>query len=135
MTHAETRAPVRLHVPVLKQGDLLIVSIQDALTDADMLAMRDRVVAEVSRHRSRSVVFDVTGLDVVDSFAVHTLSETAQMLRLRGAATLLVGIQSNVALAMVRLRLALAGIHVMLDLEDALGFLARIPPPRAHDAR
>lgn len=124
-----------LHVPILKQGDLLIVSIQDALTDGDMLSMRDRVVAEVTRHRSSHVVVDVAGLDVLDSFGVHTLSETARILRLRGADTVIVGIQPTVALAMVRLRLGLAGIRIMLDLEDALSFLNENRPPGLQHGR
>lgn len=124
-----TLPALALHVPILKQGDLLIVSIQDALTDADMLGMQDRVMAEVTSQRSTCVIVDVAGLDVIDSFAVHTLSETARMLRLRGTEMLVVGVQPNVALAMVRLRLALSGIRIMLDLEDAIALLGEVPPP------
>ena len=72
-------------VPILKQGDYLIASIQSSLTDADLVQLRDQVVDKVGRFRSRGVIVVVTVLDVMDSFAVRTLSTLAQMITLRGA--------------------------------------------------
>ena len=77
-------------VPILKQGDYLIASIQAALSDTDLLRLRDDVVEQVGRYRSRGVIIDVTVLDVMDSFAVRTLSTLAQMITLRGAETVIV---------------------------------------------
>jgi rsbT antagonist protein RsbS len=110
-------------VPILKEGDVLIASIQLALTDSDLLALRDALVERVSRHRTRGVIVDVTALDVVDSFASRTLRELAHMIRLRGARTVIVGIQPEVAFAMVQLGLTLESIPTALDLEEGLAFL------------
>lgn len=110
-------------VPILKQGDYLIASIQSSLTDADLVRLRDQVVDQVGRFRSRGVIVDVTVLDVMDSFAVRTLSTLAQMITLRGAETVIVGIQPEVAFAMVQLGLTLGGVSTALDLEEGLAYL------------
>lgn len=112
-----------MEVPVLKQHNYLIATIQDALTDADLLHLRDALVKRVAEYRSRGVIVDVTALDVMDSFASRTLRDIAHMIRLRGAETVIVGIQPEVAFAMVQLGLNLEGVATALDLEEGLAFL------------
>jgi len=96
-----------VEVPILKQGLYLIASIQSALTDADLSALREALIERVGKYRARGVIVDVTALDVMDSFAVRTLRDIAHMARLRGAETVIVGIQPEVAFAMVQLGLTL----------------------------
>ena len=112
-----------MEVPILKQGEYLIASVQSALTDADLLHLRESIADRVGRFRSRAVIVDVTALDVMDSFAVRTLRDIAHMTKLRGAETVIVGIQPEVAFAMVQLGLALKGIPTALDLEEGLAYL------------
>jgi rsbT antagonist protein RsbS len=112
-----------MHVPVLKQGDYLIASVQSALSDADLLQLRDDLAERVGQYRSRGIIIDVTVLDVIDSFATRTLRAIAHMLRLRGAETVIVGIQPDVAFAMVQLGLTLQGVGMALDLEEGLSYL------------
>src|SRR5213594_3122849 len=99
-----------MEVPILKQGPYLIASIQSALSDADLLQLRDALVEQVGRYRSRGVIVDVTALDVVDSFASLTIRQNAHMIRLRGAETVIVGIQPEVAFSMVQLGLTLQSV-------------------------
>ena len=82
---------------------------------------------KVGRFRSRGVILDVTVLDVMDSFAVRTLNSMAKMLTLRGAETVIVGIQPEVAFAMVQLGLTLGGVATALDLEEGLAYLDQRP--------
>ena len=110
-------------VPILKQGPFLIASIQSALTDTDLVQLRDALVGQVGKYRSRGVIVDVTALDVLDSFASRTLRDLAHMVRLRGAETVIVGIQPEVAFTMVRLGLTLQGVATALDLEEGLFYL------------
>ncbi len=112
-------------VPILKQGAYLIASVQSALTDADLLELRNALVEMVGRYRSRGVIVDVTAMDVMDSFASRTLRDIAHMIRLRGAETVIVGIQPEVAFTMVQLGLTLEGVATALDLEEGLAFLDR----------
>jgi len=114
-----------LEVAILQHGPYLIGSVQSALTDADLLQLRDTLVEKVGRFRSLGVIVDVTAMDVMDSFASRTLSDIAHMIRLRGAETVIVGIQPEVAFAMVQLGLTLQGVTTALDLEEGLTFLDR----------
>jgi rsbT antagonist protein RsbS len=112
-----------MRVPILKQGGYLIASIQSALSDYELLQLRDDLSAQVGRFRSRGVIVDVTVLDVMDSFAVRTLRAIAQIAHMRGAETVIVGIQPEVAFAMVQLGLALGDVETSLDLEEGLALL------------
>jgi rsbT antagonist protein RsbS len=112
-------------VPILKQGDFLIATIQSALTDDDLLRLRDDLAEQVGRYRSRGVIVDVTVLDVMDSFAARTLRALSHMVGLRGAQTVIVGIQPEVAFAMVQLGLTLGDVETALDLEEGLALLER----------
>lgn len=123
-----------MEVPILKQGPYLIASIQSALTDADLNHLRDALAEKVGRFRSRGVIVDVTALDVMDSFASRTLRDIVHITRLRGAETVIVGIQPEVAFAMVQLGLTLEGVATALDLEEGLAFLDQVTKRLRKDA-
>lgn len=112
-----------MSVPILKQGEILIASIQSVLSDQDLVQLREDFADKVGRYRSKGVVIDVTALDVLDSFATRTLRGIAYVAKLRGATTVVVGIQPEVAFAMVQLGLALEGVATALDLEEGLDYL------------
>jgi rsbT antagonist protein RsbS len=114
-----------LPVPILKQGDILIASIQAALSDRDILQLQNDLSERVGSARSRGVVIDLSALDVLDSFATRTLRGIAYATRLRGAETVIVGIQPDVAFAMVQLGLTLEGVATALDLEEGIALLLR----------
>jgi rsbT antagonist protein RsbS len=110
-------------VPILKQGDVLIASIQSDLSDHDLERLRDDVAEKVGRFKSLGVIIDVSVLDVMDSFATRTLRTIVDTTRLRGAETVIVGIQPEVAIAMVQLGLTLDGAPTALDLEEGFELL------------
>ena len=78
---------------------------------------------QVTRHRSRGIIVDVTSLDVMDSFVSRSLRGIAMMTRLRGAETVIVGIQPEVAFAMVQLGMSFEDVQTALDLEEGLALL------------
>jgi rsbT antagonist protein RsbS len=114
-----------VEVPILKQGEILIATVQAALADSDLLQLRRALVEKVAQARARGIIIDVTAMDVMDSFASRTMREMALMIRLRGAETVIVGIQPDVAFAMVQLGLSMGGVMTALDLEEGLEYLHR----------
>jgi rsbT antagonist protein RsbS len=112
-------------VPILKQGSILIASVQAALTDSDAERLRYDLMERVSRFRAQGIIVDVTAIDVMDSFAARSLRTIAHMTRLRGADTVIVGLQPEVAFAMVQLGLAFDDMNTALDLEEGLSLLNR----------
>jgi rsbT antagonist protein RsbS len=112
-----------MSVPILKQGDILIASILTALSDRDLLQLRDELAERVGRFRARGVIIDVAALDVLDSFATRTIRGIAYTAKLRGAETVVVGIQPEVAFAMIQFGLTLDQVATALDLEEGLALL------------
>jgi rsbT antagonist protein RsbS len=112
-------------VPILKQGPILIATVQAALTDSDTERLRYDLMERVSRFRAQGIIVDVTAIDVMDSFAARSLRTIAHMTRLRGADTVIVGLQPEVAFAMVQLGLMFDDMYTALDLEEGLALLNR----------
>jgi rsbT antagonist protein RsbS len=110
-------------VAILPQGKYLIASVQGDLSDSEVLELRDDLSDRIGRNRVRGIVVDVTALDVIDSFVARALRALAVTARLRGAETVIVGIQPEVAIAMVHFKLNLAPLRTALDLDEALAQL------------
>jgi rsbT antagonist protein RsbS len=126
--------PQPLLVSILRQGSYLIASIHTALDDSQLQRFQHDLIDQVGRYRARGIIIDVAALDVVDSYATHTLRNLADMAGLRGASTVIVGINPDVAYSMVRLGLNLNTVHTALDLDEGLAVLneatgARSPHP------
>jgi rsbT antagonist protein RsbS len=122
-----------MSVAILRQGDYVIASIQSDLSDSEVLELRHELAEMVGRHRSRGIVIDVAALDVIDSFVARALRSIVLTARLRGADTVIVGIQPDVAIAMVQFRLNLEPLRVALDLDAAIALLDRLTQGDAVD--
>ena len=124
-----------MSVAILQQGDYLIASIQSDLNDKQVLELREELADLVGKSRVRGIVIDVAALDVIDSFVARSLRSIVQTAKLRGAETVIVGIQPDVAIAMVQFRLNLGQLRVALDLDEALALLDRRTRRDAGDGR
>jgi len=128
-------------VSIMRQGSTLIASVHTALDDSELVRFEHDLVAQIGEHRSRGVIIDVAALDVIDSFAALTLRRIAEMARLRGALTVIVGIQPEVAFTMVRLGMGTGNVPTALDLEEGLRLLTQqaddgpTPSPSAGEER
>ena len=105
---------------ILRQGPYLIASIHTALDDSQLARFTADLVQRIGSDRARGVVVDVAALDVLDSYASRTLRDIGEMARLRGAMTVIVGIQPEVAFAMVQLGMDTGSVVTALDLEEGI---------------
>jgi rsbT antagonist protein RsbS len=110
-------------IPILKLGDLLLVSIQVDMHDRIAMALQDDLTAQVVRHHSRGVLIDISALDMVDSFIGRMLGTTSAMTRALGAETVIVGMRPAVAITLVELGLDLQGVRTALDPEAGMSLL------------
>ena len=124
-----------MSVAILREGDYLIAAILSDLTDKEVVALRGELIDLVGRYRSRGLVIDVSALDVIDSFVARALRAIVLTVRLRGAHTVIVGIQPDVAIALVQFRLNLGPLRVALDLDSARTLLDRLTRGEAEDGR
>ncbi|MGZ6370327.1 MAG: STAS domain-containing protein [Bdellovibrionota bacterium] len=112
-------------MPVLKQGLCLIATLQSDLTDSEWRELQSTLVGKIGSAHARDVILDLTSMTLLDSFAGKMVNDIAQMIRFRGANTIIVGIQPEVAFTLVQLGLHLRNVTTALDLEEALASLAR----------
>ena len=124
-----------MSVAILREGDYLIASIQSDLSDSEVVELRNELTELVGTHRSRGIVIDVAELVVTDSFVARALRSIVLSAKLRGAETVIVGIQPDVAIAMVHFRLNLQPLRVALDLDQARSLLNRLTSGEGGDGR
>jgi rsbT antagonist protein RsbS len=117
-------------VSILRQGPYLLASIHTALDDTEMVRFQHDLIQQIGVTRSRGVIIDVAALDVLDSFGSRTLRSIAEMARLRGATTVIVGIQPDVAMAMTRLGMGTGSVATALDLEEGITVLDQVTGER-----
>ena len=122
-----------MSVAILRQGEYLIASIQSDLSDSEVIELRNELAELAGKHRARGIVIDVSALEVIDSFVARSLRAIVLTAKLRGASTVIVGIQPDVAIAMVQFRLNLAPLRVALDLDAAKTLLDRLTRGDAED--
>ncbi len=123
-----------MKIPILKTGDMLITSIQEALTDRQALQLQDDVVNEVSRTTAKGLIIDITALDVVDSFMARVLNDAATMVQLIGTQTVIVGMRPQVALTLVQMGRGLVGVETALNLERGMTRLREMIDQASSDA-
>ncbi|WP_448315969.1 STAS domain-containing protein [Streptomyces sp. CO7] len=112
-------------VPVLKIGDVLLVSIQVDLEDQIVLDLQEDLAGRIVESGARGVVIDITAVEIVDSFVGRMLATTAAISRMLDAETVVVGMRPAVAITLVELGLSLGGVRTALSLEKGLAMLAR----------
>ncbi|CAM5632241.1 STAS domain-containing protein [Streptomyces atroolivaceus] len=112
-------------VPVLKIGDVLLVSIQVDLEDQIVLDLQEDLASRIVESGARGVVIDITAVEIVDSFVGRMLATTAAISRMLDAETVVVGMRPAVAITLVELGLSLGGVRTALTLEKGLNLLAR----------
>ncbi|MBT2429009.1 STAS domain-containing protein [Streptomyces sp. ISL-112] len=112
-------------VPVLRIGDVLLVSIQVDLEDQTVLNLQEDLAEQIVSRSARGVVIDITAVGIVDSFVGRMLATIASISRLLDAETVVVGMRPAVAITLVELGLSLGGVRTALDLENGLALLRR----------
>lgn len=124
-----------MSVLISHQGDYLIASVVSDLSDSQVSALRVELMDRAGDLRARGIIVDVGGLDVIDSFVARSLRSIALTMRLRGAETVVVGIQPEVAIAMVQFDLDLDPIHAALDIDEAFLLLESRIEGNSEDGR
>ena len=113
------------HIPILKLGDFLLVSIQVDMHDRLALTLQDDLTEQIVKTRARGVLIDISSLEIVDSFMGRMLGNIAAMATLLDANTVVVGMQPAVAITLVELGLSLKGVRTALNVEKGMALLHR----------
>lgn len=112
-------------VPILRIGEVLLVSIQIDLQDHIALQLQDDLSQRIVDTGAKGVLIDISALEIVDSFVGRMISSTAAISRVLDAETVVVGMQPAVAITLVELGLTLDGVRTALDVDRGLALLAQ----------
>lgn len=113
------------HIPILRMGDLLLITVQVDMHDRLAVNLQDNLTELIVKHNARGVLIDISALDVVDSFIGRMLGNIAAMSRVLDAHTVVTGMQPAVAITLVELGLSLPGIRTALTVERGMEILKR----------
>lgn len=110
-------------IPILRMGDILLVTIQVDMYDRLALTLQDDLTNSISRHSARGVLIDISSLEIVDSFIGRMLANISSMARVLDAQTVVVGMQPAVAITLVELGMSLDGVRTALNVEKGMALL------------
>jgi rsbT antagonist protein RsbS len=113
-------------VPIMRIGEILLVSLQGDLDDTTVIRIEEQLTAEVARSHAEGVLIDVSGLTFVDSFIARVLARVVGMIRLLGARAAVVGIQPAVAITLVELGVPMGHLDTAMNAEQGMALLRRL---------
>lgn len=110
-------------IPILRMGDLLLITIQIDMHDQIALALQDDLTTQIERTNAKGVLIDISSLEMVDSFIGRMISNISSMASVLDARTVVVGMQPAVAITLVELGLSLKGVLTALNVERGMALL------------
>jgi rsbT antagonist protein RsbS len=120
-------------IPILQMGDCLLVTIQVDLEDRAAVSLQDDLANKIESSGARSVLIDISALEIVDSFIGRMLAGISGIARVLDTATVVVGMQPAVAITLVELGLSLHGVRTALNVERGMRLLRLAAEERALD--
>ena len=110
-------------IPILRMGDLLLVTIQVDLYDRLAESLEADLVVMIKKTDARGVLIDISAVSIIDSFMGRIIGNIATMSKIMDAETVVVGMQPAVAITLVELGLPLPGVLTALNVEKGMELL------------
>jgi rsbT antagonist protein RsbS len=110
-------------IPILRMGQLLLVTIQIEMDDRIALRLQEDLTTQIEKIGARGVLIDISALEIVDSFIGRMISNISAMAHILNARTVVVGMQPAVAITLVELGLTMAGVKTALNVERGMAML------------
>jgi len=112
-------------IPILRMGDLLLVTVQVDLYDRLAENLEADLVQMIKKTGAHGVLIDISAVSIIDSFMGRIIGNIATMSKILDAETVVVGMQPAVAITLVELGLPLTGVHSALNVERGMELLRK----------
>ena len=122
-------------IPILRMGDVLLVSIQVDMHDQLVVALEEDLTQRIVASSARGVMIDISALEIVDSFIGRMIAQIASITTILDATTVVVGMSPAVAITLVELGMSLPGVRTGLNVERGLEILRESIDLRAEGDR
>ena len=99
---------------------VLLVSLDNDLTDKEWQTFKTNLHSEVKKEKLRGVVLDLSKIIILDSYASNMVNRIIKVLKLLGLRVVVVGIQPEVAFAMIQLGIEIEQAKTALNLDEGL---------------
>ncbi len=110
-----------LSTPVLQVRDkLLILPIIGMIDTQRARQLTEQLLMGIRNNRAKVVIIDVTGVPAVDSKVANHLLQTVDAARLMGAKTIITGMSSEVAQALVSIGVDVVRFNTVGDLQGGI---------------
>ncbi len=110
-------------IPILKMGEILLVTIQVDMHDKIAAALEEDLTARIAETGAKGVLIDISSLEIVDSFIGRMLDNIAAVSRILDAETVVCGMRPAVAITLVELGLSLSGVKTALNVERGMDLI------------
>ncbi len=107
-------------------GPALVVTLPRELDDATLRALRGEVLDTLRRSRSRALVLEASGLELIDAEDFRQLTLVARTATLLGARPLLVGLSAGIVAYLIEAGVDTRGVRAYATLDDALVALGAV---------
>lgn len=111
-------------IPILRMGNLLLVTIQVDLYDRLAENLEADLVHMINKTSAQGVLIDISAVSIIDSFMGRIIGNIATMSKILDAETVVVGMQPAVAITLVELGLPLKGVLSALNVEKGIQLLS-----------
>ena len=112
-------------IPILRMGNLLLVTIQVDLYDRLAETLESDLVQMINKTGAQGVLIDISAVSIIDSFMGRIIGNIATMSKILDAETVVVGMQPAVAITLVELGLPLKGVLSALNVEHGMLLLQK----------
>lgn len=110
-------------ITLIKVRDVLLATLPAEPDDTTLSAFQEKLLQAMERYGAKGVVLDISAVDTFDSLFARTITESARMLALMGARTIIAGMRPKLAITAVQLGVKLDRVTTTLDMDLAFDML------------
>jgi rsbT antagonist protein RsbS len=116
---------MKVPVPLLNIGKVLLVPIEVELTDEMAVELESQILKKIETAELKGLIIDVSLVEVIDSYLARILINIGRSAKCLDCNTVVVGITPEVALTLTQMGLSWRGVKTALDVEEAMTLVGK----------